>query len=130
MAVARTLVRLNPGMTFVYVSGQGTDSSEGGRMMWARVKGRTENDLLRLPFERAFMFRPGLIIPKHGIESSTRLYRVAYAAIAPVAPLLKALFPRFATTTEEVGRAMLMVARRGFSTPVLENRDIIALGQG
>ena len=79
-------MKLNPGMTFIYVSGQGTDSTEHGRVMWARVKGRTENALLRLPFKAAYMFRPGVIQPLHGIESRTRLYRVLYRMLGPSSP--------------------------------------------
>jgi uncharacterized protein YbjT (DUF2867 family) len=127
LAVARTLARLDPGMTFVYVSGSGTDSSERGRVMWARVKGRTENALLALPFKAAYMFRPAYIQPLDGIQSRTRLYRVAYAAIAPLYPLLKRLFPGTVTTTAQLGRAMLAVARHGFGRPVLETRDINGL---
>ena len=124
LAVARTLVRLNPGLTFIYVSGAGTDSSERGRSMWARVKGKTENALLRLPFKAAYMFRPGLIVPMHGIRSRTSWYRVLYAVLTPLMPLLKAIFPSSVTTTEQVGRAMLRVAREGYPKPVLESRDI------
>ena len=124
MAVARTLVRLNPGMTFIYVSGTGTDSSERGRVMWARVKGRTENALLALGFRRAFMFRPGVIVPMHGIRSRTTAYRIGYFVMAPVLPLLRRLFPKAVTTTELVGRAMLAVAEHGNPQPVLESADI------
>ena len=124
LAVARTLLRLNPGMTFVYVSGMGTDSSERGRTMWARVKGRTENALLALGFKGAYMFRPGLIVPLHGIKSRTTSYRVLYTIMSPLIPLIRAVFPNGVTTTERVGRAMLAVARRGYSTPVLETVDI------
>jgi uncharacterized protein YbjT (DUF2867 family) len=127
MAAARLLARLNPGMTFIYVSGQGTDSSEKGRMMWARVKGKTENDLLKLPF-KAVMFRPGFIQPMHGITSKTRAYRVLLALFAPIIPALRALFPKQITTTEQVGRAMLKVAKQGAPKPILEAAGIIALG--
>jgi uncharacterized protein YbjT (DUF2867 family) len=127
LAVATTLARLDPGMTFVYVSGMGTDGTERGRTMWARVKGRTENALLRLPFRAAYMFRPGLIQPLHGVRSKTTLYRLAYAAMAPLTPLLRRTFPRAVTTTEQVGRAMLAVARRGYARPVLESADINTL---
>ena len=127
LSVAQTLARLNPGMTFVYVSGAGTDSGESGRTMWARVKGRTENALLRLPFQAAYMFRPALIVPMHGVRSKTGWYRVLYALMTPFYPALKALFPNGITTTERVGRAMLAVARRGYSKPVLETRDINSL---
>ncbi len=128
LSVARTLVRLSPAMTFIYVSGQGTDGSERGRMMWARVKGRTENELLALPFAGAYMFRPGVILPLHGITSRTRLYRMGYVIAAPLAPLLRH-FPRFVTTTEELGRAMLWVARHGYRTRVLESADIVEAGR-
>ncbi|GAC1691574.1 MAG: epimerase [Gemmatimonadaceae bacterium] len=127
VAVARTLARLRPEMTFVYVSGVGTDSSERGRVMWARVKGRTENALLRLPFSAAYMFRPGLIIPLHGIQSRTSWYRILYALAVPLYPALRRLFPHAVTTTEQIGRAMLAVARRGYVKAVLEPRDINAL---
>ncbi len=86
LAAAQTLVRLNSHMTFVYVSGAGTDSSERGRAMWARVKGQTENALLRLPFKAAYMFRPAVIVPLHGIKSRTRLYRAFYAVLGPLLP--------------------------------------------
>jgi uncharacterized protein YbjT (DUF2867 family) len=127
MAAARTLARLNPDMTFVYVSGMGTDSSERGRTMWARVKGKTENELLGLPFKAAYMFRPGLIVPLDGIKSKTRLYRAFYAGMAPLLPLLNAAFPKYVTTTAQVGRAMIKVARQGAAKPVLENSDINAI---
>ena len=127
MAAARTLARLNPNMTFVYVSGMGTDSSERGRTMWAKVKGKTENELLGLPFKAAYMFRPGLIVPLDGIKSKTRLYRAFYAAMAPLLPLLNAAFPKYVTTTEQVGRAMIKVARQGATKSVLENSDINAV---
>ena len=128
LAVAETLARVAPGMTFVYVSGTGTDSSERGRVMWARVKGRTENALLGLPFRSAYMLRPGLIIPMHGIKSKTRLYRTMYTLMTPVYPLLLRLFPKQVTTTERLGRAMLRLARMGYSTRVLETADIALLG--
>src|SRR5258708_39241248 len=128
LAAAETLSRLNPQMTFIFVSGAGTDSSERGRTVWARVKGKTENALLRLPFKGAYMFRPAFIQPLHGITSRTRSYRVLYAIFRPLVPLLKTLFPRHVTTTEQVGRAMLKVAKQGAAKPVLESEDIRALG--
>jgi uncharacterized protein YbjT (DUF2867 family) len=127
LAAAQTLVHLNPGMTFVYVSGAGTDSSERGRMMWARVKGKTENALLRLPFKAAYMFRPGAIQPLHGVRSKTAAYRVLYSLTAPLLPLLRRMFPGLILTTDQLGRAMLVVARQGASKKVLESRDISAL---
>jgi uncharacterized protein YbjT (DUF2867 family) len=123
LAVARTLAKLNPSMTFIYVSGAGTDSSEHGRSMWARVKGETENALLRLPFKAAYMFRPGLIVPLHGITSRTTLYRVSYAILGPLLPLFVG-FPKYVTTTEKLGRAMLMAARHGAPKATLESSDI------
>jgi uncharacterized protein YbjT (DUF2867 family) len=127
LTVARTLARLNPSMTFIYVSGAGTDSSERGRSMWARVKGQTENALLRLPFKAVVMFRPAGIVPLHGITSRTRLYRIAYSLTRPFWSALHASFPQFVTTTEQVGRAMLHVARNGAAKPILETRDINTL---
>jgi uncharacterized protein YbjT (DUF2867 family) len=127
LAAARTLARLDPDMTFIYISGAGTDSTERGRVMWARVKGRTENDLLKLPFKSAYMFRPGFIQPLHGIRSKTRLYQALYTALGPILPLLKSAFPKYVTTTEQLGRAMLKVAKQGYPRPVLESSDINAL---
>ena len=126
LAVANTLVRLNPQMTFIYVSGMGTDSTEVGRTMWARVKGKTENALLKMPFH-AYMFRPGLIVPLHGIRSKTRAYRILYTLTKPILPWLRRAFPNAVLTTEEVGKAMLIVARRGAPTRILESKDIRAL---
>lgn len=126
VALAGTLSRLNPAMTFIYVSGAGTDSSERGRSMWARVKGQTENALLRLPL-RAVMFRPAAIGPLHGIKSRTVLYRIIYTLGQPFWKPLRRAFPQLVTTTEQVGRAMLRVARLGAPKPILETRDINAL---
>jgi uncharacterized protein YbjT (DUF2867 family) len=128
LSVAETLARLDPDMTFVYVSGTGTDSSERGGVMWARVKGRTENALLRLPFRSAYMARPGVIVPMHGIKSRTTLYRVLYALMSPLSSLLRRLFPKHVTTTERFGRAMLRLARVGYRSRMLENADIEEIG--
>jgi uncharacterized protein YbjT (DUF2867 family) len=127
LAAAGVLARQNPGMTFIYVSGTSTDSTEKGRSMWARVKGQTENALLRLPFKAAYMFRPGAILAMHGIRPRSRFYRAAYVVAAPILPVMKALFPRYVITTEQVGRAMLAAARGGADKSLLENRDIGAL---
>jgi uncharacterized protein YbjT (DUF2867 family) len=127
LEAAEAVARLNPGMTFIYVSGAGTDSTESGRTMWARVKGKTENALLNLPFKGAYMFRPGVIEPLHGITSKTRSYRVFYALSKPLLPLFRSIFPQYVTTTEQMGRAMLQVAKRGYPTPILESRDINTL---
>jgi uncharacterized protein YbjT (DUF2867 family) len=127
MAAAATQSRLNPKMTFVYVSGAGTDSSEQGRSMWARVKGRTENGLLRLPFAAAYMFRPGIIEPLDGIKSKTAAYRVFYALAKPLLPLFRWALPNQILTTRQIGRAMLAVARNGSPKRILESRDIRAV---
>src|SRR5262252_814526 len=124
LAVATTLARLTPGMTFVFVSGAGSDSTERGRLMWARVKGRTENALLRMPFKAAYMFRPGVVQPMHGVRSRTAGYRLLYSVTAPLLPLLRRMFPNQILTTEEMGWAMLNAARHGAPTRVLESRDI------
>ena len=124
MAAATTLSRLNSQMTFIYVSGAGTDSSERGRSMWARVKGKTENALLRLPFKAASMFRPGIIQPLHGVKSKTGVYRFFYALAKPLLPALRWALPAYVLTTEDVGQAMLAVARSGAPKCVLESKDI------
>jgi uncharacterized protein YbjT (DUF2867 family) len=127
LAAATVLVKLNPGMVFIYVTGRGTDSTEQGRLMWARVKGKTENDLLKLPFKAAYMFRPAGIQPLHGIKSRTAWYQALYVAAAPVLTLLHRISPKYVTTTEQVGRAMIKVARDGYPRPVLESEDIDAV---
>jgi uncharacterized protein YbjT (DUF2867 family) len=124
LAAARTLARLSPQMVFIYVSGQGTDSSERGSLMWARVKGKTENDLLKLPFKAAYMFRPAGIQPLHGIRSKTAWVQAIYVGAAPLLSLLNRVAPKYMTTTEQVGRAMIKVAKDGHPKPVLESEDI------
>lgn len=127
--VAQTLERLNPAMTFVYVSGGGSDETERGHVMWARVKGATENALLAMPFARAYMLRPGFVRPLDGIVSRTRWFRVLTALLAPAYPLLERAFPDQITTTRELGLAMLKLLKAGFAARVLENRDIVALAR-
>lgn len=129
MAAAQTLARLNPQMTFVYVSGAGADSSEAGKVMWARVRGRLENALQRLPFKAVYVLRPGIIQPLHGIRSKTDAYRWFYLLARPLLPLLRILMPNTVLSTQIVGRAMLTVARRGAPKTVLEAADISALGR-
>jgi len=129
VSVARTLAKLNPGMTFAYISGAGTDSSEQGNSMWARVKGATENALLQLPFKAAYMFRPGFIMPLHGIKSKTLAYRIIYTLSRPFWRQLQAAYPQAITTTEQVGRAMIRAARSGAPKAVLESADINALAK-
>jgi uncharacterized protein YbjT (DUF2867 family) len=127
MAAAATLAKLNPGMTFIYVTGRSTDSTEQGPHMWARVKGKTENDLLKLPFKAAYMFRPAAIQPLHGVRSKTAWVHVTYTMTAPLWALLRRIAPAYATTTEQVGRAMIKVAQEGYPKPILESDDINAV---
>jgi uncharacterized protein YbjT (DUF2867 family) len=124
LAVARTVARLNPALTFVYVSGAGTDSTERGRVRWARVKGKTENGLLQLPFKAVYLFRPGAILPLHGVRSRTAWVRWVYLAAAPIAGAWRRLLPNTVSTSQQIGRAMLAVAREGYPTPILEIGDI------
>jgi uncharacterized protein YbjT (DUF2867 family) len=128
IAAAQTLARFNPNMTFIYVSGAGTDSSENGSTMWARVKGQTENALLRMPFRAAYMFRPGAIVPLHGIKSSTRVYQLVYALLGPILPWMQRRWPNQITTTEKLGQAMLKAAKHGAPKKILETGDIAAMG--
>ena len=128
LAAARAMVAVNPRLTFCYISGVGTDSSEQGRTMWARVKGKTENALRALPFRAAFMFRPGFIQPVKGVRSKTRWYQAFYTIAAPLYPVLHGLFPQVSTTTASLGRALVQVAAVGYSKPILYSRDINALG--
>ncbi len=126
IGAARALATARPGATFCYVSGEGTDSTERGRTMWARVKGRTENAILALPLN-AYMFRPGFIRARPGTRSKTLLYRVFYNVLGPLYPLLKRVAPRHVTTAENMGRAMIAVATAGYTRRVLESADINAL---
>jgi uncharacterized protein YbjT (DUF2867 family) len=129
VAAAEALFRESPRIVFLYVSGAGTDSSERGRSMWARVKGKTENALLALPFEAAYMLRPGYIQPVDGAVSKTRLYRVAYAVVGALFPLWKALFASHVITSTELGRAMLALVRQRPPSGVLESPALVALGR-
>jgi uncharacterized protein YbjT (DUF2867 family) len=124
IAAATTLARLNPGMVFTYVTGRGTDSSESGSLMWARIKGKTENDLLKLPFKAAYMFRPAGIQPLHGVRSKTGWVQAIYVATAPLLTFLNRVSPKYMTTSEQLGRAMIKVATDGYPKPVLESEDI------
>jgi uncharacterized protein YbjT (DUF2867 family) len=128
LSVAGTLARINPGMVFVYVSGAGTDSSEKGRVRWARVKGETENALLALPL-RAYMLRPGYIHPVHGVRSKTRLYATIYTLATPLYHLLKRVLPKYLITTEQLGRSMVQLAEHGSDARVLESPAIYAVAR-
>ena len=127
LAAASILARLNPTMTFVYVSGAGADSSESGPVMWARVRGLTENTLRKLPFKAVYVFRPGVIQPLHGARSKTAVYRIFYSVLRPVLPIARAMFPKAVLSTAVLGQAMLNVARHGADKPVLEAADIYAV---
>lgn len=128
LAAATPLAAHNPSLTFTYVSGEGTDSTEQGRSAWARVKGRTENELLALDFH-AYMFRPAWIQPLNGEKSRTRWYRLAYSLTSWLYPVLRRLAPGHTTTTEHLGRAMLaVVALKGAGEHILYSKDINRLG--
>jgi uncharacterized protein YbjT (DUF2867 family) len=124
LAAASVLARLNPEMTFVYVSGTGADVTESGRTMWARVKGAAENALRRIPFKAVYVFRPAFVQPLNGIGSKTKWVNAIYALVRPLTPLLMRLIPKHVTTTTDIGRAMIAVARHGAPTPVLESIEI------
>jgi uncharacterized protein YbjT (DUF2867 family) len=127
LAVARILAQQNPQMVFLYISGAGTDSTERGKTMWARVKGRTENELLRQPFPAAYMLRPGYIQPMHGVKSKTTLYRVFYVVLSWLYPIIRLVARKYAITTEDLGRGMIEIAKSGAPKRVLENSDIEAV---
>ena len=129
LAVARTLAQHNPGMSFVYVSAAGSDATERGRVMWARVRGRTENALFRLPFRRVYAVRPAGIRPRDGIRSRTGYVDALYRVLGPVLPLLQRALPAYVTDTRALARAMLRLAKRGGMIRVIEARDIPALGR-
>lgn len=129
VAAARALVKQNPDMTFIFISGSGTDSSEQGRVMWARVKGRAENAVFATPFKASYAFRPAFVEARHGVVSSTRSYRILYFFLKPLVPLLRLLLPRYVTSSVHIGRAMLEVSKHGSDKQILESPDIEALGQ-
>ena len=125
MSAARTLSRLNPGMTFCYVSGAGTDSTEKGRIMWARVKGKTENDLMKLLFKAAYAFRPGFIKPIKGLKNGYLVSKI----LGVIYPVLKALFPKYVCTLHDLGLAMIQVTLTGYPQRIIENKDIAQLAK-
>lgn len=126
IGIAMVLGEMNPGLTFCYVSAQGSYSSGRGRFMWARVRGETENHLLQMPFP-SYTFRPGFIQPLKGVPSRTKGVRLFYTVLGPLFPILNRLFPNQVTTAEKIGRAMIRIATVGCSKHVLETRDINAL---
>lgn len=128
-AAAKTLLKINPKLTFIFISGAGADSSEQGRIMWARIKGKTENALFAMNIKSVYAIRPAFIQPLHGITSRTRLYRVLYRVFWPFMPFIKFLAPNSVTTTEDLGKVMLHLAREGAPQKLLESRDIVALAK-
>ena len=128
IAIAKQLLAQNPALSFVFVSGRSTDSTEKGRVMWARVKGRTENDLFRMPFKSVTVVRPGLIVPGHGIRSRTGWYNFFYTVMRPLLPLFKGLAPGYVTTTEQLGQAMIRFAKGGFDRQIVQGRDLVRTG--
>jgi uncharacterized protein YbjT (DUF2867 family) len=124
LAAAKAFVAEAPQATFCYVSGAGTDSTERGRVMWARVKGKTENAIMALPFKASYMLRPGYIQPLRGVRSKTRLYQSLYNVAVPLYPVLRRLFPLHVTTTVDVGRAMIRLVADGYERRILTSADI------
>ncbi len=124
MAAAKTLVEVCPEMTFIFTSAVGADSTERGRSMWARVKGRTENEILKLPFKGKYVIRPAFIQPLDGIKSRTRMYTFFYRIVRPLLPLLRLSFGNYITTTRTLGQTMIHVAKHGASKPILEGADL------
>ena len=122
---ANSLVQLNPEMVFTYVSGVGTDSTEKGKSMWGRVKGKTENDLLKLPFKDVYLFRPGYIHPIKGLQNTYKVYK----ALSPLYPVFEKLFPNYVGTLKELGNSMIYVTQNGYEKKVLECEDIRRTGK-
>lgn len=129
LALARELYKLNPEMTFNYVSGQGTDSSEKGRAMWTRVKGKTENDLLKMGFKQAYMFRPGAIIPVKGVEPSSKMYKVLINNLSWLLKLIKKIAPDSVVDSAQIGQAMINSHQKGYDKKVLNPKDIQILAE-
>ena len=129
MNFANELLKKNKGMTFIYVSGTGTDSTEKGRTMWARVKGKTENDIFKLGFKDAYAFRPAYIKPESNTPSSTPIYRFLLSTFGVLHPVIKFLFPKYTTTTTQIGKAMIEVVKNGFEKKQVESADIIQLAK-
>ena len=127
LSLAKVLLKLNSEMTVTYVSGQGTDETEQSSAMWKRVKGKTENDLLALGFKGAYMFRPGAIIPKRGVEPSSKIYKVMISNLAWLIKIFKKIAPNSIVDTVQMGQAMINVSLKGYHTKILEPRDILNL---
>ena len=125
MSFANTLIKLNSDMVFCYVSGVGTDSTEMGRIMWARVKGKTENDIIKLGFRGAYMFRPGYIQPTKGLKNTYKVYKL----LSPLYPVLRTFSPKYVCTLKEIGIAMIKCVIKGYDKQLLEVKDIIKLSE-
>jgi hypothetical protein len=125
MHFAQTVARLNSDMIFCYISGSGTDSTEKGKLMWARVKGKTENDLMRLPFKKAYNFRPAIIQPTKGLQNTLSFYKY----LGWLLPLIKLLAPKYICSLKEIGQAMIAVSLNGYNKQILEVEDIILMGK-
>jgi hypothetical protein len=125
MHVAQTLSKLNPGMAFCYISGAGTDSTEKGKVGWARVKGKTENDLMKLPFKRVYAVRPGFLQPTEGMKNTLSLYKV----FGWLYPFVRAVLPNHVSTLRELGLAMINAVTKGYEKQILEVKDIVALSK-
>jgi hypothetical protein len=123
MHVAQTLCGQNQGMVFTYVSGSGTDSTEKGRQMWARVKGKTENDLMKLPFKKTYMFRPAIIEPTKGLKKTLKFYTY----LGWMLPIIRFLSPKFVCTMKELGLAMIHTVTVGYEKQILEVKDIVEI---
>lgn len=125
MNFAETLLQSNPGMTFCYVSGAGTDSTEKGRLAWARVKGKTENDLFKFPLKSVYAFRPGFLKPTAGLKNTSKLYDYLNWSY----PILRAILTKYASTLEELGKAMINIATKGYEKQIIEVEDIVKLSK-
>lgn len=125
MQVATVLSKQNPGMTFCYISGAATDSSEQGRIMWARVKGKTENDLQKLSFKKVYLFRPGYMQPTKGLKNVLKYYKY----VSWMYPFLRLVFPSGVSTLKELALAMINSARLGYEKSILEVKDIVQLAK-
>jgi len=122
--IAESLVKHNKDMQFFYVSGSGTDSTEKGSSMWARVKGKTENDLMKLPFKAVYAFRPGYIHPSKGLQYTQPLYKY----ITWLYPVLKLVLPNGVCTLKQLGLAMINITLHGYEKNIIDSKDIVALG--
>jgi uncharacterized protein YbjT (DUF2867 family) len=129
MALAKQLYGINPNMTYTYVTGQGTDSSEKGNMMWARVKGKTENDLLKLGFKQAFVFRPGMIIPMRGTLPKAKVSRRVIKYLTWLIKFIKMIAPKAVVNTTQIGLAMIAITKKGYKNTPINPSDILLLAK-